>query len=136
MHSTVFIDEYANTAGWISAVGVTIAWIGITCILLVCCLLILRDKRYIGLIAVAAFGAFSFDGLGHYSLQPVSAHASIINITVWIEVVTAWIVLLIITGLIVKKYKQARKQYKNKSTRQSQVKQGIGPRFLIQAIHK
>lgn len=117
MRNMVFIDEYPNMPDWISTIGVTIAWIGITCIGLVCWLLILRDKRFIGLIAIVGYGALSFNGLGHYSLEPVSAHTYIVNLAIWIEVITVWVVLLIVTGFIVSnlnKQPKKPKLYKQK----------------------
>lgn len=101
MSNMVFIDEHPNTSDWISTIGVTIAWIGLTCIGLVSWLLILRDKRFIGVIAIILFSVFNFGSAGHYSLEPVSSHTYISNIAIWLQVVTAWIVLIIITGFFV-----------------------------------
>ena len=100
IHNAVYIDEYPNLPGWISTAGVYISWVGITGIGLVGYLLIRYGKRFIGLVTVAVYGAIGLDGLGHYSLAPISAHTFVMNLTIWLEAITAVIVLIVVTGLM------------------------------------
>ena len=101
IHNAVFIDEYPNLPGWISAAGVYITWFGITGIGVVGYLLIRHGKRFIGLVTVAVYGALGLDGLGHYSLAPMSAHTFSMNLTIWLEAISAVMVLITVTGLMV-----------------------------------
>jgi len=105
IHNAVFIDEYPNLPGWISAVGVYITWFGITGIGIVGYLLIHYGKRFIGLITCAVYGAIGLDGLGHYSLAPISAHTFTMNLTIWLEAITAVIVLIVVAGLMVNHFR-------------------------------
>lgn len=105
IHNAVFIDEYPNLPGWISAAGVYITWFGITGIGLVGYLLIRRGNRLFGLVTVAVYGALGLDGLGHYSLAPMSAHTFAMNLTIWLEAITAMIVLIAVAGLMVNHFR-------------------------------
>jgi len=105
VHNAVFIDEYPNLPNWISAAGVYITWFGITGVGLVGYLLIRRGKQFIGLITVAVYGALGLDGLGHYSLAPLSAHTVTMNLTIWLEAITAVMVLIAVTGLMINHFR-------------------------------
>lgn len=102
VHNAVFIDEYPNLPGWISAVGVYITWFGITGIGIVGYLLLRRGHWCIGFVTVAVYGALGLDGLGHYSLAPLLAHTFTMNLTIWLEAITAVLVLIAVTGLMVR----------------------------------
>jgi len=105
IHNAVFIDAYPNLPGWISAVGVYITWFGITGIGIAGYSLIRYGKRFIGLVTCAVYGAIGLDGLGHYSLAPISAHTFTMNLTIWLEAITAVIVLIVVAGLMVNHFR-------------------------------
>lgn len=105
VHNAIFIDDYPNLPGWISVAGVYITWIGITAIGLAGFLLIRHGKRASGLIVVAVYGAIGLDGLSHYSLAPISAHTFVMNLTIWLEAITATLVLIVAAGMMVHHFK-------------------------------
>lgn len=105
MHNAIYIDEYPDLSGGVSAIGVSIAWIGFTCIGLVSYVLIHRDKRFIVPILLVAYGALEFDGMGHYSLEPISSHTYMLNVAIWFEAIAALVSLVILTGLTINYFK-------------------------------
>ena len=105
VHNAVFIDDYPNLPGWITTAGVYITWIGISAIGLTGFLLIRHGKHFIGLIVVAVYGAIGLDGLGHYSLAPISAHTIAMNLTIWLEAITGMIVLIVAAGMMVNRFR-------------------------------
>lgn len=102
IHNAIFIDEYPNLPGWISVAVVYITWLGITSIGIVGYFLVRHGKQVIGLVTLAVYGTFGLDGLGHYSLAPMSAHTFTMNLTIWLEALTAVIVMIAITWLLIK----------------------------------
>ena len=106
VHNAVFIDEYPNLPNWISVVVIYITWLGITSIGIVGYLLVHHGKQVIGLITLAAYGTFGLDGLGHYSLAPMSAHTFTMNLTIWLEALTAVIVLITTIWLLTSHFRQ------------------------------
>jgi len=105
IHNGVFIDEYPNLPGWISTNGVYLTWFGITGIGIVGYLLMHHGKRFIGLVTCGIYGAIGLDGLGHYSLAPISAHTFTMNFTIWLEAISAIIVLFVVAGLMVNHFR-------------------------------
>jgi len=108
VHNAVFIDEYPNLPGWISAVGVYLTWFGITSIGIGGYFLIHRGKQLVGLVTCAIYGVLGLDGLAHYSLASISAHTFTMNLTIWLEAITAIIVLIAVTELMLKHSKSFR----------------------------
>lgn len=105
-HNAVYINEYPNLPAWITVTGVNVTWLGITSIGLVGYLLFYRGKRLLGLATLAVYGVIGLDGLGHYSLAPISAHTFTMNLTIWLEAITAVIVLIVIASMIIKQYEK------------------------------
>lgn len=105
VHNAVFVDEYPNLPGWITTAGVYTTWVGISAIGLTGFLLIRHRKRFPGLVVVAVYGAIGLDGLGHYSLAPISAHTFVMNLTIWLEAITATMVLIVAAGMMVNHFK-------------------------------
>jgi hypothetical protein len=100
VHNAVYIDDYPNLPGWISVAGVYITWCGITSIGIAGYLLVRRGYRVAGLAVVAVYGAFGLDGLAHYSLAPVSAHTLTMNLSIWLEAITAVLVLVAVAYMM------------------------------------
>jgi hypothetical protein len=59
-------------------------------------LLLRRRRRIPGLCLLGIYGAFGLYGLAHFVVAPPSAHTVAANISVWLEVVTA----LLVVGLV------------------------------------
>ena len=62
-------------------------------------------KQLLGLVTIAVYGVFGLDGLDHYSLAPISAHSLMMNVTIWLEAISALIVLMAVGMLLVNHYR-------------------------------
>ena len=99
-HNAEFLGNYPNMPAWISRVDVYGAWIAITAVGVVGYMLFRYEYRKIGLLVLAVYGTFGFDGLAHYSLAPTSAHTAIMNLAIWLQVATAGLFLITVAGLM------------------------------------
>ena len=97
-HNAVFVEDYPNLPAWLSSARVWAAWIGVTSVGLVGYLLMRLGYDLAGSATAAIYGALGFDGLGHYSLAPFSAHTWMMNLTIWLEVGTAALLLTVLAG--------------------------------------
>jgi hypothetical protein len=89
VHNAELISEYPNLPVWLTRAKVYLAWFAITFVGIAGILLLKWGFRRLGLLLIAGYAALGFDGLGHYSLAPVSAHTLTMNATIWFEVVAA-----------------------------------------------
>ena len=105
VHNAVFIADYPNLPGWISASGIYLTWFGITAIGIIGYLLVRSGKYLLGLVTIAVYGIFGLDGLDHYLLAPISAHSLMMNLTIWLEAGSALIVLIVVGWLLVSHYR-------------------------------
>ena len=101
-HNAEFLADYPNLPAWMSRTKVYVAWFGVTAVGVLGYLLVRRRYQLIGLFVIAMYAALGFDGLGHYTLAPVSAHTATMNVTIWLEVATAALVLFAAAGLVAK----------------------------------
>ena len=69
-------------------------WIAITAVGVAGYLLIRYGYSRSGLLVLAIYATFGFDALAHYSLAPMSAHTAIMNLTIWLEALTAGLFLV------------------------------------------
>jgi hypothetical protein len=106
-HNAVFLDAYPNMPAWLSLARVYAAWLCVTGIGLFGYLLVRRGYRLAGLVVIAVYGALGLDGLGHYGLAPRSAHTFTMNLTIWLEAVTAVLLLVTVAGLVVRQLRRA-----------------------------
>ena len=100
IHNAVFLNSYPNIPDWISPGGVFGALASVTAIGILGYLLFLIGFRIAGLIVIGVYAAFGFDGLTHYSLAPVSEHTTAMNLTIWLEVATATLLMSIVFWLL------------------------------------
>jgi len=101
-HNAEFLADYPNIPTWLSRAKIYVAWFGVTVVGVLGYLLICRGYQLIGLFVIVVYAALGFDGLGHYTLAAVSAHTATINVTIWLEVGTAALVLFAAAGLVAK----------------------------------
>lgn len=88
-HNAEYVADYPNLPGWISRQSIYVAWCAIF-LTGFCGYLLFRSGRTIpGLILLAIYTALGFDGLLHYGRAPISSHSFGMNLTIWIEVLTA-----------------------------------------------
>ena len=103
VHNAQFLNDYPNMPGWLSPAKVYAAWVGITVVGLFGYLLVRRGYQLAGLVVLAGYGALGFDGLGHYQLAPLSAHTLTMNLSIWLEVGTAALLLVAVAALLLRR---------------------------------
>jgi hypothetical protein len=88
-HNARFLDAYPNLPDWITEARVWGSWLALAALGL-CGYLLWRTRfRSVGLLVLAVYAAFGFDGLAHYAVAPISAHTTAMNLTIGLEVVAA-----------------------------------------------
>jgi len=85
-HNAEYLADYPNLPDWLSRSQVYIAWLAIG---LLGYVLYWRGQYLIGLVVLAVYAGFGFDGLLHYTRAPFAAHTIAMNVTIWSEVVAA-----------------------------------------------
>jgi hypothetical protein len=103
-HNAEFLAEYPNMPAWLSRTKVYAAWLGGTTLGLIGYLTVRRGYRIAGLSVLAVYAALGFDGLGHYSLAPLSAHAPLMNLTIWLEAASAALLLAAVAVLLYRRF--------------------------------
>ena len=106
-HNAAFLDEYPNMPAWLSPMGIHLAWLSITTLGIAGYLLFRLGYCFAGLAVIAVYGALGLDGLGHYTLAPLSAHSPAMNLTIWLEAVAAALVLAAAVRLMVRRLREA-----------------------------
>jgi hypothetical protein len=106
VHNAEFLPQYPNMPAWLSPAQVYAAWLGVTLVGVAGYLLVRRGYQLAGLSAIAAYAALGFDGLGHYSVAPLSAHTMTMNLTIWLEVATALLLLVAVAGFLARRMRQ------------------------------
>jgi len=101
IHNAVFLSDYPNMPAWLSPAVVYAAWSLEACIGAGGYLLIKRGRSIAGLLLIAAYAAFGFDGFGHYGLAPMSAHTLAMNLTIWLEASAAALLLIVVARSMV-----------------------------------
>jgi hypothetical protein len=109
VHNALHLDEYPNLPAWLTRVQVYAAWLGVTAVGLIGYVLIRWQHQITGLLVLGFYGALGFDGLGHYAVAPLSAHAFAMNVSIGLEVATALLLLAAVTSLLLQKLRQNRK---------------------------
>ena len=100
VHNAEFIGTYPNLPGWLTRTKVYAAWAAITSVGVLGFVLIRQKFIWLGLVAVAAYAAMGFDGLGHYAVAPMSSHTFGANLTIVAEVSAAALLLLVTLCLL------------------------------------
>jgi hypothetical protein len=97
-HNAEYLADYPNLPDWLTRTQVYVTWLGITAIGVIGYLLH-RAGRGIGLPLVALYAVLGFDGLLHYGRAPFAAHSSMMNLTIWTEVVAAAVLLATVVAI-------------------------------------
>ena len=106
VHNAEFLPQYPNMPAWLSRAQVYAAWFGVTLVGVVGYLLVRRGYQLAGLFVIAGYAALGFDGIGHYSVAPLSAHTVTMNLTIGLEVTTALLLLIAVAGFLAKQMRQ------------------------------
>ena len=101
-HNAEFLDEYPNMPAWLSRTKVYGAWLGVTAVGLVGYLLVRWRYLLPGLVVLAVYGLLGLDGLGHYAVAPVSAHTLTMNLSIWLEAITAVLLLVAVATFMLR----------------------------------
>ena len=101
-HNAEFLNEYPNMPAWLSRAQVYSAWLGVTAVGLAGYFLVRWRYQLPGLIVLAVYGLLGLDGLGHYAVAAPSAHTLTMNLTIWLEVVTAVLLLTAVVSFILR----------------------------------
>ena len=99
-HNAEFICEYPNLPAWLTRAQVYAVWAGITSLGVVGLLFMRKQYTATGLLLVAVYAAFGFDGLGHYALAPIEFHPWMANVTILSEVIAAALLLPVALWLL------------------------------------
>ena len=112
MHNGVFLHDYPNLPGSITAMAIAWTWIAITAIGGIGWLLLLSERMSAGRIFLGAYACFGFDGLAHYSVASVVEHTALMNATIWLEALTAAALLSVVAWewICDRNFSRARKQ--------------------------
>ena len=102
-HNAEFLAEYPNMPAWLTRAQVYGTWLGISALGLAGCVLLRLGFRIAGLAVVALYAAIGFDGLAHYTRAPLSDHTAMMNGTIWLEALTAALLLAMCAVLLVKR---------------------------------
>ncbi len=109
-HNAEFLNEYPNMPAWLSRTQVYTAWLGVTAVGFIGYFLVRWQHQLTGLIVLAVYGLLGLDGLGHYAVAPASAHTLTMNLTIWLEVVTA---ILLLTAVASSMLRWSRERHRN-----------------------
>jgi hypothetical protein len=92
-HNAEYLAQYPNLPS-LSRAGVYIAWCCVTTLGVVGYLLYVHGNCAVGLTFLALYAVLGFGGLLHYTRARLTDHSSMMNITIWTEVVAAALLLL------------------------------------------
>lgn len=97
-HNAEFLAEYPNLPAWLSRGQVYAAWLGVTAVGVVGYLLVRSRRELAGLVVLAVYGLLGLGGLAHYAVASPSAHTLAMSATIWLEVATAMVLLVVVAG--------------------------------------
>jgi uncharacterized membrane protein YphA (DoxX/SURF4 family) len=78
VHNAEHLHDYPNLPQWLSRAGVYAAWLIATAIGLI-------GYRLRHRALLILYACYCLDGLAHYALAPISAHTTMMNVTIWLE---------------------------------------------------
>lgn len=86
-HNAEYIAYYPNMPAWVTRETVYLAWLAVTSIGVAGLALSRIGWPFLGAVALAVYGAFGLDGLGHYTLALCAEHTWAMNLSIWAEAV-------------------------------------------------
>ena len=93
-HNAQYLALYPNLPASWSRADVYLGWCCVTTLGVAGYLLYFRRHRPVGLTLLALYAVLGFGGLLHYTRAPLSHHSSMMNVTIWVEVIAAALVLM------------------------------------------
>jgi hypothetical protein len=99
-HNAEFIAFYPNMPAWITRETVYLAWLAVSSVGVAGLLVLRAGWHALGVLFIAAYGAFGFDGLLHYTLALCAEHTLATNLTIWFEVIAGAMLMLAALGML------------------------------------
>jgi hypothetical protein len=97
VHNAEFLGDYPGLPDSWSRGNVYLAWLAMTAVGGLGTWLVYRARESIGLMLLAVYAVLGLDSLGHYVVAPLTAHSSMMNTTILLEVGAAALVLFEVT---------------------------------------
>lgn len=107
-HNAEYLADYPNLPASFSRLQIYLAWCAIGAIGALGYVLFQYGKQVVGLCVLAAYAAFGFDGLLHYTRAPFASHTIMMNSTICLEAVAAGALLVAALGLLVTSQRSRR----------------------------
>jgi hypothetical protein len=98
-HNAEYLRDYPNLPAWLTRSQIYFTWALIAALGAAGCILYRQGRAIAGLTALFVYAGVGFDGLLHYGRAPIEAHTAAMNATIWIEVVTAALLLVAVLVL-------------------------------------
>jgi hypothetical protein len=93
-HNAEYIALYPNMPAWLDREDVYLAWLAISAVGVAGVLMGALGWRVAAGLALAVYGALGLDGLAHYTLALCSEHTFVMNLTIWCEAATGFVLAL------------------------------------------
>ena len=93
-HNAIYVDAYPNLPASLTSARVWMAWLAVTSVGVLGYVLMQAGRQLTGLFVTIIYAVIGFDGLAHYAVAPLSAHTPAMNLTIWLEVFAAAILLI------------------------------------------
>jgi hypothetical protein len=93
-HNAEFLGDYPNLPPSLTPGTVYLAWLAGAAVGALGYFLYRRGQRLAGLFLIGVYGVVGLYGLAHYVLAPLSAHTLAMNLTIWLEVIAAGVLLI------------------------------------------
>ena len=101
IHNAEFLADYPGLPSSWSRSGVYLTWVGMTLVGGVGWLVMRRGYERAGLVIVAVYAILGMDSLAHYVVAPFSDHSLAMNMTIFLEVLAAGLLLMQTSRLFV-----------------------------------
>jgi hypothetical protein len=105
VHNAVYLSSYPNMPGSLSPARVYLAWFVVAGFGFAGYVLNRGGRWLAGLLLLGISGVLGLYGLLHYTLAPMPAHTWAMNVTIWLEVSTATILLVAVARLAVTRFR-------------------------------
>jgi hypothetical protein len=97
-HNAEYLADYPNMPAWLGRSDIYLVWVAEAAVGIGGYALYRMGQRLAGLLLIALYAALGFDGLLHYTRAPVAAHTAAMNLTIWLEVAAAAMLLVAVTA--------------------------------------
>ncbi|WP_309386273.1 hypothetical protein [Cerasicoccus frondis] len=100
IHNAEFLESYPNLPSSWTPSGVYMAWVGLTCVGALGLFVLSKGYRWAGLLILMVYAALGVDSLGHYFVAELCEHTLGMNITIFMEVIPAAMLLFAVVGML------------------------------------